>query len=223
MHAELIENAKKLMEEGWKAREALDFKTAEKLLTQAKETFKTEKDWFNLTEALNHLAYTEKLRGIASINKGSELAQESLAIADQHKVKISSPLRANLSLANAIGNFELEVKYCREAVALMEAPMAKADLMAHLALCLLRTGKAMEAEQTINEAEKLLTQNWETEREPHRSIWKIKILKTKGLILYNKGELAASKKLGEQAKEIAVEKDLKARVVEADSFLALFA
>ena len=222
VNAELIEHAKKLMEEGWKAREALDFDTAEKLLTRAKETFTAEEDWFNLTEALNHLAYTKKLRGATYINEGFEIAQESINLARKYKVNLPSPLRAALSLANAIGNFELEIKYCQEAVALMKASMFKADLMSHLALCLLRTGKVDEAEKIVVEAEELFKKNWEEEREPHRSIWKCKMLRTKGLILYNKGNLAAAKKLGEEAKQLAVEKDLKVRIVEAENFLALF-
>jgi len=47
------------MEQGWRAREALDFDTAERLLNDAKALFEKSDDWFNVTECLNHLAYTK--------------------------------------------------------------------------------------------------------------------------------------------------------------------
>ncbi|OGC50637.1 hypothetical protein A2716_03045 [candidate division WWE3 bacterium RIFCSPHIGHO2_01_FULL_40_23] len=220
---EKLKYAKKIMEEGWKAREALEFEKAEKLLNEALKIFEEEGDHFNLIEATDHLAYSKKLKGLVLINEGLNLSIEALKTADERGMERALPLRAIMSLANAFGNFEVALKYCEEALPLFDKSMPKADILSHKATFLLRTGHIREAGRVIDEALKLCEKNWEKEREPHRSIWKSKALLTKGLILYNRKKLKEAREYGEEAKKLAQKKDLKTRLIEINLFLDLFA
>ncbi len=217
------EQAKNLMEEGWKARENLEFDKAEKLLNEALELFENNEDWFNVTETLNHLVYTQKLRAVHHIKNGLELAEKSESIATQHDTKKSLILRAQLSMASAAGLFEHALKLSYECLNETSKPLAKADMLSHIATFKLRTGNILEAENTINEAEAMfmVTENWEQEREPHRSTWKSRMVATKGLILYNKGSIEDAKKHFLDALEIAQQNDLKTRVIEIQELLKL--
>jgi tetratricopeptide (TPR) repeat protein len=207
-----IDEAKTLMEHGWKARENLEFDQAEKLLAEAKQIFEENGDWYNVTECLNHLAYSYKLRAVHNNLQGLELAKQAEALAIKHSTKKTSVLRALLSLANSSGLFEQARMYCTEALALQGKPAPKADLMVHLALIEMRTGNLTKALQTVNEAEQLLLDNFETERDPHRSIWLTNVYGTKAVILYNQNELDQAKNYLAKALEIATDKDLKTRV-----------
>lgn len=219
---EKIEAAKLEMEQGWKLREALKFDESEELLNKAAAAFLEESDWSNYTEALNHLAYLYKLKGLQIALKGMDVAQKSLTTAKEHNGKIVLPLRAALSVTSFAGNFELALKYCEQAIALFEKPMPKADMLSHKATFLLRTGKIEDAWNIILEAEDLCNKHWEEEREPHRSIWLTKILLVKALILYNKGSVTEAKEIALKAQSLAQEKDLKTRLDESKSFLQLF-
>lgn len=216
------EQAKELMEKGWKAREALDFETAEKCLLEAKKIFEQDEDWFSLTECLNHLAYTDKLKAKKTLDHGLSLVIESLEVAQKKETREVLILRALISLLNAQGNFEEALKYARIVLDLYEKPINKADIMQHIAALELRTGRIDKAEVSIEKANELLNEGWENEKEPHRSIWKVSILLTKGLILYNKENLPEAKKIGEEALDLATKMDLKTRITQAQIFLDLF-
>jgi len=216
------EDAKKIMEEGWKARENLEFEKAEKLLNQAMALFEKNDDWFNVTEALNHLAYTEKLKAVHHNLKGMEYAKKSERIAKEHFTKKVLILRALMSLANSSGLFEQALKWGYECLEEFSKPLPRSDILSHIATFQLRTGKLSEAEKVINEAESLMEQHFDEENEPHRSIWKSKILATKGLILYNKDDIKGARKYLKEALDIAEKQDLKTRVAEIKAMMELF-
>lgn len=207
-------DAKELMEEGWKARESLEFEKAEKLLTQAKEAFEKQGDWFNVTEALNHLAYNEKLRAINHNQKGMKYAEESLDVAKRQGTKTELALRALMSLASSAGLFEQALKWAQKMLQTVTKTASRADILSHIATFQLRTGKLTEAEASVEEAEALMRQGFDDEREPHRSIWKSRLLATKGIILYNKGDLEGAKKCINEALEIATKQNIKTRIEE---------
>ena len=52
---------------------------------------------------------------------------------------------------------------------------------------------ALFPDGALVEAEKLMEDNWESEKEPHRSIWKSSLLGTKALMLYNNGDIDKAK------------------------------
>lgn len=215
-------DAKVLMEKGWKARENLEFEKAEKLLSEALMIFEETGDWFNVTEALNHLAYTEKLKAVHHNLKGMEFAKRSMETADKHETKKVLVLRTLMSLANSAGLYEQALKWGNGCLAEFSKPMPKADVLSHIATFQLRTGNLSEAEKSIHKAESLMEEGWEQEAEPHRSIWKSKILATKGLILYNKNDLSEAKKYLTEALSIAEKNDLKTRIAEIKEILNLF-
>jgi len=217
----MAEEAKRLMEGGWKAREDLDFEKAEKLLTEAREMFEKDGDWFNVTESLNHLAYTQKLKAIQNNLRGMEYAKEAERLSTKYSTKKSSILRTLMSLASSLGLFEQALKWGKECLTQTTKPLSEADVLSHIAVFQLRTGKLEESEKTINEAESLMQNNWNDEKEPHRSIWKSKILATKSLILYNKGHLEEAKIYIKNARKIAEEQNLKTRLAEIDSIAEL--
>jgi tetratricopeptide (TPR) repeat protein len=216
------EDPKILMEEGWKAREDLEFEKAERLLNQALKIFEESEDWFNVTESLNHLAYTEKLKAVHHNLRGMEYAEESRGVAETHSTKKIMVLRALMSLADSAGLFELALKYGHECLSEISKPLHKADVLCHIATFQLRTGQLAEAEETIKEAELLMEQHINEEKEPHLSIWKSKILATKGLILYNKGDKEEAKRFLSEALDIAKKQNLKTRVAQIDAILGLF-
>ncbi|KKT69759.1 MAG: hypothetical protein UW65_C0013G0009 [candidate division WWE3 bacterium GW2011_GWB1_44_4] len=65
----------------------------------------------------------------------------------------------------------------------------------------------------------LMEQGWEKEREPHRSIWKVSILLTKGLIYYNLHNSTKARKCGKEALAIATTNKLQLRVTQAKAFI----
>jgi tetratricopeptide (TPR) repeat protein len=211
-----------LMEEGWKARENLDFNKAEKLLIEAKEMFEKVGDWFNVTEALNHLAYTEKLKAIHHNLKGMAYAKEAKRISEGHSTRKELVLRALMSLANSSGLYEQALRWGKECLKYFPGSASRADILSHIATFQLRTGYLAEAEKTINEAELLIDQGYEQEREPHRSIWKSKVLFTKALILFNKNTVREAKEYADRAYQIAKEQDLKTRQKEIQEIMELF-
>ncbi len=216
------EDAKKIMEDGWKARENLEFDKAEELLSKALKIFETNEDWFNVTECLNHLAYTEKLRSVHHNLKGMDYAKKAEAVSIEHNTKKLLVLRALMSLANSAGLFEQALKWVNESLALQTKPLPQADLLSHKATFQLRTGKLLDAELTINEAEKLMESHIDEEQEPHRSIWKSKILATKGLILYNNNKTDEAKKYLKEALKIAKAQNLKTRISEINALVEIF-
>jgi tetratricopeptide (TPR) repeat protein len=215
-------NAKEIMEEGWKARENLEFERAEKLLNEAMILFEEAGDWFNVTEALNHLAYTEKLRAVHHNLKGMEIAKKSKEISEKHGTKKALILRTLMSLADSAGLYEQALKWGHACLVEFPKPLPKADILSHVATFQLRTGNLFEAEKSINEAEDLMKSGWDQEFEPHRSIWKSKILVTKGLILYNKNDLDEARKYLTEALSIAERNNLKTRVPEIKEIMNLF-
>ena len=221
MNTQRIDEAKALMERGWKLREDRKFEEGEKLLHEAKEIFEEEEDWFNVTECLNHLSYSEKIKAAQSSLKGLSLAKESLKISEDHKTKRLLVLRALISLASSVGNFELAKKYTQEAMLGFDESVAKADIMSHLATFELRTGHINEAKQTADQALALLEKHWDTEKEPHRSLWKCRALLAKAIILYNMGDSTQSKEIATEALKLATDGNLKSRIQEAEAFLEL--
>ena len=222
MNQEEIRHAKDLMEQGWKAREALDFEKADELLKMAMQLFEKNEDWFNVTECLNHLAYTEKVKAVHGFEAGIKLAEKSLKISEEKGTKKVLLLRALASLSAAVGNFEVAMKYAKESVELMQKPEDKADMNVHIAFYLLRTGKPDEALELINDAILVLEKNESEVRDPHISIWLTNAMVKKGCILYDLGRLDEAKKIGEEALKIEKEKDTKTRGVETEEFLKLF-
>jgi len=217
-----IKNSKKLMETGWKARENLEFKKAETLLNEAKTIFENEGDWFNVTETLNHLAYTEKLRAGNHNRKGMQYVKDAERIATEHSTKKALVLRTLMSLASSAGLFEQGLKWGDESLQYFTKPAIKADILSHIATFQLRTGMLAKAESTIDEAEELMKDTDNQVDEPHKSIWKTKILLTKALILYNKGSLNEAKVCVEKARKIAEEQNLKTRLKEIEAIGELF-
>lgn len=212
---------KQIMEEGWKARENLDFEKAEELLTQALGMFEEVQDWYNVTEALNHLAYNEKLKAVHNILKGLEYANKSQMISEKYSTKKAGALRCLISLQSIAGLFEQALKTGIACVNETTKPLPKSDILSHVATFQLRTGDLVSAEETINEAEELMTKHFEEEGEPHRSIWKSRLLATKGLILYNKNDKAGAKRYFTEALELAEKNNLKTRIEEIKMLIKL--
>ncbi len=215
-------NAAQLMEEGWKARENLEFEKAEKLLKEAKALFEKNGDWFNVTEALNHLAYTEKLKAAHSNLQGMQYAEKAREVALSHSIETGFVLRALMSLASSSGLFEQALGWAEKSLHISTKPATKADILSHIATFQLRTGKLEEAEKTVNQAELLMEQGFEDEREPHRSIWKSRLLAAKALILYNKGKLREAEEYILGAQEVAEKQNLKTRMDEIKALRKLF-
>jgi len=131
-------------------------------------------------------------------------------------------LRTLMSLASSAGLFEQGLKWGNESLQHVTNPAMKADILSHIATLQLRTGMLSNAESTIDEAEKLIGDAEDHVDEPHRSIWKTKILSTKALILYNKGSLNEAKGYVEKALEIAEKQNLKTRIKTIKSIKELF-
>lgn len=217
-----ILKAKDLMEQGWKTREELKFDEAENLLNQAKDIFEEEGDWFNVSECINHLAILEKLKAVHHNLIGMRYAQEADKIARENETERKLVLRALMSLANSSGLFEQALKWGIEALPLFTKDTDRADILAHIATFQLRTGDTSKALTTIKEAEFLMEKGYEEQGEPHRSIWKSKILLTKALILFNNGELSDAKTCFNEGYSIAKDQKLKTRLAEAEALKPLF-
>jgi tetratricopeptide (TPR) repeat protein len=218
-------DGKELMNKGWKAREALEFDESKKLLEQAKNIFASEGDWYNVTECLNHLVYLHKLRAYHENIRGIELAEESASVAQKHGSKDGSVMRAKMSIFIASGNYEEALKVAEKLFAKYdktEKPLENADVATHLAVCKLRTGDITGAQKYVENALIQLDNFWDKGTEPHRSIWKVSALLTKGLVLFNMGKKAEAEKCGNDALKLAKAKDLKTRITQAGQFLALF-
>jgi len=221
MNETSITKAKELMENGWRARENLELDKAQKLLNEAKTIFEKEEDWFNVTECLNHLAYTFKLMSKHALEEGMKLVESSEKMQVQYRTKRTSILRAKMSLLDSMGNFETSLTIACELLNDYTKPANQADVLSHIAMFQLRTGDIEGAMITINNAVKLIEEGWNDEKDPVRSIWKTKILMTKGLISYNIGDIETAKKLGDSALELAQALSLKTRISDARNFLAL--
>lgn len=206
---------KELMEQGWKDRENLEFEAAEKNLQVALDLFKNAEDWYNVTECLNHLAYTQKLKAQQELIKGIQLSKESNEISQDKGTKKGSVLRALMSIYCEAGNFEKALQVAHKLSAMTEKPANRADVWAHIAKCELRTGNAKKALETIKMAEAYLAEGWESEREPHRSIWKCSLLLNKALILFNLGEKESALDALTEALKISQDHNLKSRSAQA--------
>lgn len=216
-----MQDPKQLMEQGWKAREALDFKTAEKLLNQAKVLFEKESDWFNVTECLNHLAYTQKLRASDELNSGFKLIDVAKEISCGNGTKDFLILRAEMSLLEAGGNFEKAKIVAKYLLDNTEKPNVKADLLSHLATFSLRTGDVKDAEELIEQADVFMRTSDGTEKDSVKSIWKCRILLTKALIAYNNQNLEKARELVEEALTLAEANALSTRTTQAKELLEL--
>lgn len=214
--------SKEKMKQGWIAREAHEFQEAHRLLQEALEDFKEDNDWFNVTECLNHLAYSEKIQAVLHLDKGLNLAEESLDLAEDNNVKKAHIYRALLSLTTASCQFEKTLIYGEKCLALYDDPLNRADVLSHMARAQLRTGDIAVAKETIETALNLLEENSSNAEEPHLSIWKASALITKGFVLYNLGKISEARKIGRAALELAQKADLKTRHKQALQFLKLF-
>jgi tetratricopeptide (TPR) repeat protein len=222
MNNKKIEEALDLMEQGWNKREDLEFEKAEELLNKAYKIFHSEGDWFNSTEALNHMAYNDKLKAVKLLNKGLETAYSALSVSKEKSVKDELIYRAIISILSSLSRYEEALVYAKKILDRYESPASKADILSFIAMCELRTGNIEKAENTINESLMLLDEGWNDEREPHRSIWKCKILLTYGYILFNKDQKEKAMECGRQAHDLANSYALKTRAEEAHAFLKLF-
>ena len=216
-----MQDPKQIMEQGWKAREALDFETADKLLNQAKNIFEKNEDWFNVTECLNHLAYTQKLRAVVELDKGFKLISEATEIAKSKNTKEFLILRASMSLLDAKGNYEKAKIIAEQLLEKAEKPNVKADFLSHLATFNLRTGNINKAKELIAQADKFMQDSEDIEKDPVKSIWKCKILLTKALVEYNNQSFDQARKLAKEALVLAKEKGLKTRFNQAEELLEL--
>ncbi len=216
-----IETAKKMMEDGWKAREDLRFDEADKLLTDAKDIFEKNNDWYNVTECLNHLAYNDKLKAQKNLNFGLEKVTDALAISKEHSTKELSIYRAQMSVLSALGNFEESLKIAKKLLSLTTKPANQADILTHIATFELRTGKLNESQESLKMAASLLQNAWKEEREPHRSIWKTSILITESLVLYNLGKLDDSRNIANEALLLSQSQNLKTRINQVLQILAM--
>lgn len=215
--------AKDLMEKGWKAREAHEFEESEKLSLEAKALFEELKDWGNVVECLNHLAYLRKIQSFQFGQEAIEFAAEALRFAKEHNVKTALAERANSSVLKYAGEFETAEKFTRSFVVQMtENPAARADMRGDLAFILMRRGKLDEAREEIELAFKELEEGWEEERMPHKMIWKTKLLGYASLIAYNSGDVDKAERLAEEFYQLAKEHNLEMRLHEAESLLELF-
>lgn len=214
-----IEDAKELMEEGWKARENLEFEVAREKLNASLKIFEKERDFKLVTEALNHLAYTEKLDSAQHASLALETALKSEKIAIEHQIDLSLIYRAIISTAESLGNFELALKYTNKMLPLLNKPILKGDLLSHMATFEMRTGNLSKATETIEEALKLLEEGWDSEREPHRTIWKLRALSAKALIISNQGDKSEALEILSNAKRIAQENDLKPRLKQIEMLI----
>jgi tetratricopeptide (TPR) repeat protein len=175
-----------------------------------------------VTECLNHLAILEKLKAVHHNLYGMHYAEEANVLATEHNTERKLVLRALMSLANSAGLFEKALKWGREALPLFTKDADKADILAHIATFELRTGDIETAVKTIEEAKTLMEKGYETQGEPHRSIWKSKILLTKAIILFNSGDNRTAKECFEEGYEIAKKQNLKTRIAKAEALKPLF-
>jgi tetratricopeptide (TPR) repeat protein len=215
-------SAKQLMEQGWHAREDLRFEEAEDLLNQAYALFIEQEDYFNATECLNHLASTYKLRVGKLMQESINCAEKSLKLSKEKETRSDLVLRELMSVYAAAGQYEWGLPYLQELLDKTEKPANKADYLSHLATFQMRMGDLVSAHTAIIEAEELLEKGWDDEREPHRSIWKVRIILTKALILYNMEDLDRAQGCAHEALAIAKKENLKTRTTQAESVLALF-
>ena len=214
-----LDEARVLLEEGWKAREALDLDTARIKLQESQQVFEETGEFQLVTESLNHQAYTEKLDAGQHAVLALELAMKSEQIAVEHGVDPVLTYRAVMSTAETAGLFELALQYANKMLPLLDKPILKGDLMSHIATFEMRTGNITKASQSIEQALSLLEEGWETEREPHRTIWKLRALCTKAIIKSNMGEKDEAKNLLENAKRIAENNDLKPRLKQIETLI----
>jgi len=211
-----------LMEEGWKARERLDFAKSEFLLNEAKSLFEELEDWHNVTECLNHLAYLYKVKAFNDIKKASDCVSNSLRLCAQKKKDNTLSLRAASSIYKYAGEFEKAEKYLSEFIESQKNPAARGDMRGDLAYNYMRRGNLPKAKEEIELAIKELNEGWEKERMPHKMIWKTKLLMFKSLIFYNDGKIKDAKILAEQALALSKEHNLKMRTQEAQNLVTIF-
>ncbi|MCX6784210.1 MAG: hypothetical protein NT141_04090 [candidate division WWE3 bacterium] len=212
-----------LMEDGWKARENYEFKQSEKLLTVAKSLFEKQKDWQNVTECLNHLAYLRQMQAFDLLVQGRKFAAESLTVARKESVDQALPNRANQTILRWLGEFEQADEFAKVLVnSINTNSAARAEARGSLALILMRTGKINEAKNEIELAFRELDEGWEKERMPHKMIWKTKLLIIASLIDYNLGNKKDAKIRAAKALALSKEHNLKMRLAEAEELLKLF-
>lgn len=216
-----IDIAKYLMEEGWKAREALEFDKAEILLNEARKEFEALNDYSNVTECLNHLAYLYKLKAYWSGKKAVEYAKRSLETAKEKNAKTILSIRAVVSTLKYTGNFEEAYPYIKSFIDSQENVAAKGDVEADFAFTTMRMGYPDEALKIINDSISHIEEGWEMERMPHKAIWMSKAYLFRGLINYNLGKKDEAKKDYNQALKYAKDADNKTRLAEAEDLKRL--
>lgn len=214
------EEAKVLMEEGWQSRENHDFETAEEKLQTARTVFHDSGAYWEETEALNHLAYNEKLQAMQHAQKALDLAMESVEIAEEKGTEAGSAYRAVVSTAESLGLFETALTYANKMLEATTKAAIKGDLLSHIATLEMRTGKLDQAKDTIEQAIALIQDGWESEREPHRTIWHLRALIANALITYNRGNRDGALEILENAKtRVEGREDVKSRVQQIEMLL----
>ncbi len=215
-----LEEAKVLLEEGWKARENLDLPTARVKLQESQRVFEEAGEFRLVTESLNHQAYTEKLDATQHAALALELAMESEQVALENGTELVLIYRAVMSCAETAGLYEIGLQYANKMLPLLEKPVLQGDLYSHIATFEMRTGNLEQAKQTIEKGLALLQEGWETEREPHRTIWLLRAHMAKALITYNSGNRDEAVSILQKAKESVKDReDLKPRVQQIEMLL----
>ncbi len=215
------EQAKELMQKAVIERESFNFDTAEQMLNTAKIAFTEQNDLYNVSECLNHLAYSKKLRAKQILSEGHALAKESFELTSNNNLKQQSSLRCLISLLTPQERYEEELKVCNKLLELTSRPANKGDVLQHIAYSLLRTGKITEANLTIAQSLKMIEEGAKSEPESAINVWKSSSLITKALIEYNLGEIENAKKSAEEALKVAKSSVSKMRVKQAEAVLKL--
>lgn len=216
-----IEEAKKTMEKGWKAREDHKFEEAEKLLKDAKKIFEKEGDWFNVTECLNHLAYNEKLQAIEKLNKGIDYVHEATEVASKHETKDVFIDRAFTSLYETAGIYEKAIEHARKTLNAYGEGCDKADMLSHISSFELRLGNLQKARETNDKAIEMFENHKSGATEPHRYIWETRLLGNTALIEFHLGNRDKAVEIAKNALEIAEKHNLKTRKSQLELLLEI--
>ena len=214
-----LTEALQYIEDGWKARENLDFEGADAKLKAALAFFEEAEEYGHMVEALNHLAYSMNMQGKIDIRKGADYANRALEVATENNIKPVLALRANMTLASSLGDFERASFFACQLAQRQPDSLDKADTISHQALFEMRTGNIKMAEKFMEVSLKMFDDMWKTKKDedgPHKFIWKTRALGTHALITYNQGDTDKALQILYEALSMAKERNLKTRTVEIE-------
>ncbi len=132
---------------------------------------------------------------------------------------ILGPRSVSHPLQNA-GNFEEAEPYLRELIEMTkDNPYKQGEEMAHLSLCLLRTGRVDEAAITIDKAIDQMSQN--RGKEKYFNVPYSRALMFKALIFNAKGKTPEALKFAEEALNLAKKDNLPFRIIQAEALVKM--